>query len=84
MSAETKPYVLAFNSSPRKDKGITDMVLRKFLAGSAGARCTPPSFFPLALAGPRSQPGGRTARFRISSRAGGGGERDKRGDQSGL
>lgn len=37
--AEDK-YVLAFNSSPRKEKGTTDIVLRRFLAGaaSAGAR----------------------------------------------
>jgi multimeric flavodoxin WrbA len=27
-------HILAFNSSPRKEKGFTDMVLRRFLAGA--------------------------------------------------
>lgn len=33
-------YVLAFNSSPRKERGLTDIVLRRFMAGAAseGAR----------------------------------------------
>lgn len=30
-------YVLAFNSSPRKEKGLTDIVLQRFLAGAASA-----------------------------------------------
>ncbi|MGQ9474789.1 MAG: flavodoxin family protein [Actinomycetota bacterium] len=32
-----RKYVLAFNSSPRKEKGLTDIVLRRFLEGAASA-----------------------------------------------
>ena len=34
MTANERKYVLAFNSSPRKEKGFTDMVMRRFLAGA--------------------------------------------------
>jgi putative NADPH-quinone reductase len=34
MTASERTYVLAFNSSPRKEKGFTDMVLGRFLAGA--------------------------------------------------
>lgn len=37
MSDESRKYVLAFNSSPRKEKGFTDIVLQRFLAGAAAA-----------------------------------------------
>jgi NAD(P)H-dependent FMN reductase len=34
MTADERIQVLAFNSSPRKEKGLTDMVLRRFMAGA--------------------------------------------------
>ncbi|MDY6796131.1 MAG: flavodoxin family protein [Actinomycetota bacterium] len=34
MSIQGNGYVLAFNSSPRKDEGFTDIVLRRFMAGA--------------------------------------------------
>lgn len=34
MTEDDKRYVLAFNSSPHKEKGLTDIVLRRFLAGA--------------------------------------------------
>lgn len=36
MKRESK-YVLAFNSSPRKEKGLTALVLERFMAGAASA-----------------------------------------------
>lgn len=35
MDEQDRKYVLAFNSSPRKEKGLTDVVLRRFMAGAA-------------------------------------------------
>jgi len=34
MAANERKYVLAFNSSPHKEKGLTDKVLRRFMAGA--------------------------------------------------